>query len=71
MKREYSYETGNPCDPNKRDQEDEEDEANVENGPQEEGYVDYQENQMVLPNGQRISLSGLAKNKARRPIYNN
>lgn len=70
VKREYSYETGNQCDPNKRDQEEEEDDV-VENGPQEGGYVDYQENQMVLPNGQRLSLSALAKNKARRPIYNN
>lgn len=64
MKREYSYETGIACDPNKRDQEDDD----VENGPQNDGaYVDYQENQMVLPNGQRISLSGIGKNKSRRP----
>lgn len=69
VKREYTYETGNVCDPNKRDQE-EEDEVEGENGPREGPYVDYQENQMILPNGQRISLNAL-KNKARRPIYTN
>lgn len=67
MKREYTYETGNVCDPNKRDQEDEEDIEDGENGPREGGYVDYQENQMVLPNGQRINLSAIGKNKSRRP----
>lgn len=65
-KREYTYETGILCDPSKRDLEDQEDD--VEDGPRpNEAYVDYQENQMVLPSGQRISLSGIGKNKSRRP----
>lgn len=73
VKREYTYETGIQCDPNKRDLE--EPELDEEGGPggsslQDNGaYVDYQENQMVLPNGQRINLNG--KNKPRRPIYQN
>lgn len=64
-KREYSYETGNQCDPNKRDQSDEGqfDEAGA--------YVDYQENAMILPNGDRISLNSIGKNKSKRPAYNN
>lgn len=64
LKREYNYETGILCDPNKRDQE----EDDVEDGPrQNDAYVDYQENQMVLASGQRISLDGIGKNKSRRP----
>ncbi|XP_037036206.1 AP2-associated protein kinase 1 [Bradysia coprophila] len=65
MKREYTYETGIQCDPNKRDLEEDD----------ELPGVDYQENAMVFPNGERISLSALAKNKARKPsgqpIYRN
>lgn len=63
VKREYNYETGNACDPNKRDQEEEELEDEVEDNG---AYIDYQENQMVLPNGHRINLNGIGK-KARRP----
>lgn len=65
MKREYTYETGIQCDPNKKDLEEDD----------ELPGVDYQENSMVFPNGERISLSALAKNKARKPsgqpIYRN
>lgn len=75
VKREYNYETGNACDPNKRDLEDaEEDEEQDSNRPnlQDNGaYVDYQENQMVLPNGQRYNLNNSGKNKARRPNFQN
>ncbi|GAB0094989.1 uncharacterized protein DMENIID0001_103150 [Sergentomyia squamirostris] len=56
-KREYNYETGIQCDPNKRDEESEEDDLG--------GYVDYQENKAVLPNGVKIDLG--AKNKSKRP----
>lgn len=72
VKREYNYETGNVCDPNKRDQEEQDEVDEQENQAtfQDNGaYIDYQENQMVLPNGQRISLNNQAKNKARRPNY--
>ncbi|KAJ6636442.1 hypothetical protein Bhyg_15032 [Pseudolycoriella hygida] len=68
MKREYTYETGILCDPNKKDLEDDEE---LPGG----SYIDYQENAMVFPNGDRINLSTLAKNKARKPagqaIYRN
>lgn len=69
MKREYNYETGIQCDPNKRDleepEEENEDPENQANG----AYIDYQENQMVLANGQRININNSGKNKARRPNY--
>lgn len=60
MKREYTYETGIACDPNKRDSQ--EDEV-------AEGYVDYQTQEMVLPNGDRFDIAG-GKNKGRRPPPN-
>uniref|UniRef100_A0A6B2E799 Putative conserved secreted protein n=1 Tax=Phlebotomus kandelakii TaxID=1109342 RepID=A0A6B2E799_9DIPT len=56
-KREYTYETGIQCDPNKRDEESDEDDLG--------GYVDYQENKAVLPSGVKIDLGG--KNKSKRP----
>lgn len=69
MKREYTYETGIQCDPNKKDLEEDDDESPGGS------YVDYQEKTMVLPNGQRISVSSLPQNKARKPtgqpIYRN
>lgn len=75
VKREYNYETGNACDPNKRDQEEEpeedEDQGNRPNLQDNGAYVDYQENQMVLANGQRISLNNIGKSKFRRPGQNN
>ncbi|XP_059619765.1 uncharacterized protein LOC132263796 isoform X3 [Phlebotomus argentipes] len=56
-KREYTYETGIQCDPNKRDEESEEDDLG--------GYVDYQENKAVLPSGVKIDLGG--KKQSKRP----
>ncbi|XP_055695073.1 proline-rich protein HaeIII subfamily 1 [Lutzomyia longipalpis] len=56
-KREYTYETGIQCDPNKRDEESDEDDLG--------GYVDYQENKAVLPSGVRVDLG--PKNKSKRP----
>lgn len=72
VKREYTYETGNLCDPNKRDLEEQEEDIESTGGAlQDNGaYVDYQENQMVLPNGQRVNLNG-GKHKPRRPSYQN
>uniref|UniRef100_A0AAG5CT22 Uncharacterized protein n=1 Tax=Anopheles atroparvus TaxID=41427 RepID=A0AAG5CT22_ANOAO len=55
-KREYNYETGIQCDPNRRD-EDEDD--NLE--------VDYQENKAVLPNGVRLDLNNMGKKQSKRP----
>lgn len=64
---------GIACDPNKRhleDQEEDNDEPENRPGLQDNGaYIDYQENQMVLANGQRIALNSAGKNKARRPNY--
>ncbi|XP_034940038.1 uncharacterized protein [Chelonus insularis] len=59
VKREYSYEMGIKCD----EQEDEE----------ESGFVDYQENKLVLPNGKTIDLSNMGKKQGRRPqpLYRN
>ncbi|CAG9132743.1 unnamed protein product [Plutella xylostella] len=54
LKREYNYETGIPCDKTKQDQE-------------EKGYVDYQENKAVLPNGIKIDLANMGK-KSKRPF---
>lgn len=75
VKREYNYETGNVCDPNKRDLEDSEENQDPEGqgaSLQDNGaYIDYQENQMVLPSGQRINLNNAGKNKARRPNFRN
>ena len=66
QKREYSYETGILCDPNKKD-EDEEEELEAE-----QPYINYEQNQAVLANGQRIDLSNMGKNKSKRPqIYRN
>lgn len=61
IRREYSYETGIRCD----EDEQEEDKEN--------GFVDYQENKLVLPNGKTIDLSTMGKKQTRRPqpIYRN
>ncbi|XP_030027826.2 extensin [Manduca sexta] len=54
LKREYNYETGIPCDKAKEEQE-------------EKGFVDYQENKAVLPNGITIDLNAMGK-KTKRPF---
>ncbi|EDV44170.2 uncharacterized protein Dana_GF16160 [Drosophila ananassae] len=63
-KREYHYETGIKCDPNARDNEDE---------LQENGFINYEENRAVLPNGLEIDMTQLGKKKSKRPnsIYRN
>lgn len=58
MKREYTYETGIACDPNKK---------NSEEDDIADGYIDYQNQEMVLANGDRIDLSNIGKNKGRKP----
>lgn len=54
LKREYNYETGIPCDKAKEEQD-------------EKGFVDYQENKAVLPNGITIDLGAMGK-KSKRPF---
>ncbi|XP_017855632.1 PREDICTED: neurogenic protein big brain isoform X2 [Drosophila arizonae] len=63
-KREYNYETGIKCDPNAR---------NNEEDLQENGFINYEENRAVLPNGLEIDMSQLGKKKSKRPnsIYRN
>ncbi|XP_034116477.1 proline-, glutamic acid- and leucine-rich protein 1 [Drosophila albomicans] len=63
-KREYNYETGIKCDPNARENEEE---------LQENGFINYEENRAVLPNGLEIDMTQLGKKKSKRPnsIYRN
>ncbi|XP_031845152.1 uncharacterized protein LOC116432424 [Nomia melanderi] len=58
IRREYTYETGIRCDEEQREEE-------------ENGFVDYQENKLVLPDGKTIDLSNMGKKQARRPRYSN
>uniref|UniRef100_T1P814 Cuticle protein n=1 Tax=Musca domestica TaxID=7370 RepID=T1P814_MUSDO len=60
-KREYHYETGIKCDPNKRDQTDE---------YQENSFINYDDNKAVLPNGIEIDMTQLGKKKSKRPGVN-
>lgn len=60
VKREYTYQTGIPCD--RQAQEVEEAES------QPEGYIDYTNNKYVLPNGDEIDLEAMVKNRARKPV---
>lgn len=54
LKREYNYETGILCDKTKEQQ-------------GEKGFIDYQENKAVLPNGITIDLATMGK-KSKRPF---
>lgn len=54
LKREYNYETGILCDKTKEDKE-------------QKGFIDYQENKAVLPNGITIDLNAMGK-KSKRPF---
>lgn len=57
IRREYTYETGIKCDEEQREEE------------EENGFVDYQENKLVLPDGKTIDLSSMGKKQTRRPRY--
>ncbi|XP_012144118.2 uncharacterized protein LOC100879041 [Megachile rotundata] len=57
IRREYTYETGIKCDEEQR----------IED--EENGFVDYQENKLVLPDGKTIDLSSMGKKQGRRPNY--
>jgi len=63
-KREYHYETGNKCDPNTRQ---------TEEDIEENGFINYEDQKAVLPNGIEIDMSQLGKKKSKRPsaIYRN
>lgn len=70
VKREYSYQSGQPCDKNHRPES-----ASAAVGGQQQaqasdtrGYVDYTKNQYVMANGQTISLNGVVRNRARKPV---
>ncbi|XP_055906786.1 uncharacterized protein LOC129942020 [Eupeodes corollae] len=58
-KREYHYETGIKCDPNNRNPEGQE----LNNS----GFVNYEQNKAVLPNGLEIDLALMGKKKSKRP----
>ncbi|XP_014608579.1 PREDICTED: LOW QUALITY PROTEIN: uncharacterized protein LOC106789138 [Polistes canadensis] len=55
LRREYTYETGIKCDEEQKEEE------------EENGFVDYQENKLVLPDGKTIDLSSMGKKQSRRP----
>lgn len=62
VRREYTYSSGIPCDKAQNQE--------VES----EGYIDYQNNKYVLPNGDAIDLNSMVKNRARKPagqLYRN
>nr|AWK28332.1 cuticular protein [Nilaparvata lugens] len=63
VRREYSYSSGIPCDKTKQD--------NEEAASNSEGYIDYQNNRYVLPNGDSVDLDKMVKNRARKPVYRN
>jgi len=56
IRREYTYEMGIKCDEQEREE-------------VEDGFVDYQENKLVLPDGKTIDLSTMGKKQARRPQF--
>ncbi|XP_067000234.2 uncharacterized protein [Anabrus simplex] len=58
QRREYAYTSGIPCDKDKKNQ---------EGG---DGFVDYQDNKYILPNGETLDADAVVKNKARRPVQN-
>jgi len=60
-RREYTYQSGIPCAAT---------EASVSDSAAAaaEGYIDYQNNQLVLPSGQAINLDKMVKNRKRKPV---
>lgn len=55
-RREYTYNTGIPCD-----------KAQDAQSEGSEGYIDYAENKYVLPSGEKIDLNHMGKS-SRRPV---
>lgn len=76
VKREYSYQSGIPCDkdrlPLKAPQQQQQGSGSsaVQEAQASDtyGYIDYTKNQYVMANGQTINLNGMARNRARKPV---
>uniref|UniRef100_A0A2S2NBU9 Larval cuticle protein 16/17 n=1 Tax=Schizaphis graminum TaxID=13262 RepID=A0A2S2NBU9_SCHGA len=76
VKREYSYQSGIPCDKDRRPlSAPHQDHGAGSSAVQEAqasdtsyGYIDYTKNQYVMANGQTINLNGMARNRARKPV---
>ncbi|XP_001948708.1 uncharacterized protein LOC100162898 [Acyrthosiphon pisum] len=76
VKREYSYQSGIPCDKDRRpltapqQQQSGAGSSAVQEAQASDtyGYIDYTKNQYVMANGQTINLNGMAKNRARKPV---
>lgn len=75
VKREYSYQSGIPCDKNRKPMTGQSDQQHHTSSAVQEaqasdtyGYIDYSKNQYVMANGQTINLNGMARNRARKPV---
>lgn len=75
VKREYSYQSGIPCDKNRQPVHGQSDGQHHTSSAVQEaqasdtyGYIDYTKNQYVMANGQTINLNGMARNRARKPV---
>lgn len=72
VKREYSYQSGVPCDKDRKPYATATDGSSsaVQEAQASDtyGYIDYTKNQYVMANGQTIDLNGMAKNRARKPV---
>lgn len=71
VKREYSYQSGIPCDKDRKPYAAEGSSPSAVQEAQASdtyGYIDYTRNQYVMANGQTIDLNGMAKNRARKPV---
>ncbi|XP_075226813.1 uncharacterized protein LOC142327547 [Lycorma delicatula] len=60
VRREYTYSSGIPCDKTKDDKDN-------QGAATNDGYIDYQNNRYVLPNGDEVDLDKMVKNRARKP----
>ena len=76
VKREYSYQSGLPCDKNRVPLQQQQQTSAAQRSSAVQvaqvsdryGYIDYTKNQYVMANGQTIALNGMAKNRARKPV---
>lgn len=75
VKREYSYQSGVPCDKNRKTLQTPDAGGQPQSSAVQEaqasdayGYIDYARNQYVMANGQTINLNGMVRNRARKPV---
>lgn len=72
VKREYSYQSGIPCDKNRKtiQPSTRAGMSAVQEAQASDtyGYIDYTKNQYVMANGNTINLNGMARNRARKPV---